>query len=259
VPELPDVEGFKRYLVRYADGRIVTGVKVHDRVLLRNRSPQTLARAVNRRKLVNARRHGKWLLVDAGESTLLFHFGMTGLFKWDDPPHPHDRIVLQFADGALAYRNMRRFGGVWLARGEREIAEVTGPLGPDAMEVGSADLEQMLHARRGGIKAALMDQRMLAGLGNLLVDEILWRSRIHPRRDARKLRPKDTAKVHRVMHDVLVESNRRARVPPLPGWLTGVRDTRDAKCPRCGTRLRKATVAGRTTCWCPRCQRRASA
>ena len=256
MPELPDVEGFKRYLVRYAGGRVVTRVEVHDPVLLRNSSAQALGHAVKRRKLVNARRHGKWLLVDVGGSTVLFHFGMTGLLKWRDAPHPHDRIVFQFADGALAYRNMRRFGGVWLAHGEDEIRGVTGPLGLDAMDVGPSDLEQMLATRRGGIKAALMDQRMVAGLGNLLVDEILWRARINPRRDTRKLRPKDAEKLHRIMREVLTESNRRARVPPLRGWLTGARDARDAECPRCRTRLRKTTVAGRTSAWCPRCQQR---
>jgi formamidopyrimidine-DNA glycosylase len=211
---------------------------------------------VKGRKLVDARRHGKWLLVDTGPSTLLFHFGMTGLFKWGDAPHVHDRLVLRFADGTLAYRNMRRFGGVWLARGEDEIRKVTGPLGPDAMDVDGEQLEQMLHGRRGGMKAALMDQKMIAGLGNLLVDEILWRARINPRRDTRKLSRKDSAEIHRVMHEVLVESNRRARVPPLPDWLTGARDAREGRCPRCDSRLRKATVAGRTACWCPRCQRR---
>ena len=255
MPELPDVEGFKRYLKRYAEGKRVSDVAVLDRTMLRNASPPELARALRRRTLARPRRHGKWLLCDAGDATVLMHFGMTGLLKWGEPRHVHDRIVFSFAAGELSYRNMRKFGGVWLAHGEREIQAVTGPLGPDAMDVAAEEFEAMLAGRRGGMKAALMDQKMIAGLGNLLVDEILWRAGIDPRRDARSLGPDDRAELHRIMRDVLTQSNRRARVPPLPDWLTGARDARDPDCPRCGTKLRKATVAGRTACWCPHCQR----
>jgi formamidopyrimidine-DNA glycosylase len=252
MPELPDVEGFKRYLKRHAGGKRVRGVQVLDRTMLRNGSPQALARALRGRALTNVRRHGKWLLAEAGDATLLMHFGMTGLLKWGEERHQHDRIVFSFAGGDLSYRNMRKFGGVWLARGEDGIRRVMGPLGPDAMDVDAEGFDEMLARRRGGIKAALMDQRLIAGLGNLLADEILWRAGIDPRRDTRSLGEGDRAELHRIMRDVLIQSNRRARVPPLPGWLTGARDP---ECPRCGTKLHKATVAGRTAWWCPRCQR----
>jgi formamidopyrimidine-DNA glycosylase len=227
---------------------------VLDRTMLRNASPRALAEAVRGRTLARPRRHGKWLLCDAGDATVLMHFGMTGLLKWREARHPHDRIVFTFAGGELSYRNMRKFGGVWLAHGESEIDAVTGRLGPDAMDLDAEQFDAMLARRRGGMKAALMDQKMIAGLGNLLADEILWRAGIDPRRDSRSLGPDDRAELHRIMRDVLTKSNRRARVPPLPDWLTGARDGRDPDCPRCGTKLRKATVAGRTACWCPRCQ-----
>jgi formamidopyrimidine-DNA glycosylase len=254
MPELPDVEGFKRYLKRHAGGKRVRKAEVLDRTMLRNSSPQALARAVRGRALARPRRHGKWLLCDAGDATVLMHFGMTGLLKWGERRHPHDRLVFSFADGELSYRNMRKFGGVWLAHGDREVQAVTGPLGPDAMDLDAERFDEILARRRGGMKAALMDQKLIAGLGNLLADEILWRAGIDPRRDARTLGEDDRAELHRIMRDVLVQSNRRARVPPLPDWLTGARDVRDPDCPRCGGKLRKATIAGRTACWCPRCQ-----
>ena len=259
MPELPDVEGFRRYLSRYAAGRRVEGVRVLDRTMLRNSSPQAVDRALRGRRLEQPRRHGKWLIVPAGGPLLLMHFGMTGRLAWygdeASPLHRHDRVVLDLAGGRLGYRNMRKFGGVWLASDADEAGSVTGPLGPDAADLDRDRLAELLDRRRGSIKAALMDQRLLAGVGNLLADEILWRARIHPRAGVQRLSAERIDRLHAELDRTIRESNRHARIPRLEGWLTGVRDDL-GPCPRCGTRTRRATVAGRTTCWCPRCQRR---
>jgi formamidopyrimidine-DNA glycosylase len=154
----------------------------------------------------------------------------------------------------LRYNNMRRFGGAWLARNERERAAVTGPLGPDAAGLGREAFEELLSTRRGGVKAALMDQRLVAGIGNLLSDEITWRARIDPRTAIAALGEEQIARLHQALRGAVSESTRYGRVPHGRRWLTRVRDDRDPKCPRCGTRLHKGTVAGRTACWCPRCQ-----
>jgi formamidopyrimidine-DNA glycosylase len=257
MPELPDVEGFRRQMERWTRGRRVEGVRVWDRELLRNSTPQAVGRLLAGKKL-KPERHGKWLLarVRDDHATLVLHFGMTGLFTWDDAdsrPHQHDRLGLTFGDRELRYRNMRRFGGYWLAHDDRELELITGPLGPDAFAIDEGDLRELLEPRRGGAKAALMDQRLIAGLGNLLVDEILWRARVNPRRDIRRV---DEKKLYGTMRSVLEESLEHERVPPIEGWLTGARDSRDARCPRCDSKLRKETIAGRTTAWCPRCQRR---
>jgi formamidopyrimidine-DNA glycosylase len=258
VPELPDVEGFRRYLARYGRGRPIEGVEVLDRTMLRNASPQALGRALSGRTFTDPRRHGKWLYAETGGPIVLMHFGMTGLLKAghdERDRHPHDRIVFRFRDGELRYRNMRKFGGVWLARDERERELVTGPLGPDAMDVSRAQLGELLAGRRGRMKPTLMDQTVIAGLGNLLVDEILWRTCINPRRPVARLSRRDLDRLHETMTRVLREANRHGRVPGLDGWLTGVRDQRGARCPRCGTTLRKEQIGGRTACWCPRDQR----
>ena len=258
MPELPDVEGFRRYLARFATGRPIRGVEVADRELLRNASPRALGRALAGRRFTEPERRGKWLLARTdGPATVLMHFGMTGLLAWSgrgDGRVPHDRIVFRFPDGELRYRNMRRLGGVWLARGAGEEEVVTGRLGPDAMSLDRARLGELLGRRRGTVKAALMDQGLLAGLGNLLVDEILWRAGVHPRAAAGRLDRAALDAVHGAMGAVLRESVRHARVPGKEGWLTGVRDDRGAACPRCRAPIRRAQVAGRTTCWCPRCQ-----
>jgi formamidopyrimidine-DNA glycosylase len=257
MPELPDVEGFRRYFARYATGRRIRSVRVHDAALARNATAQLLGRALTGRRFGKPSRTGKWLMAPAEGPCLVMHFGMTGLLKWtsDGRDHRHDRLVFQLENGRLRYRNMRRFGGVWLASSAADVERITGPLGPDAMRLERGRLRDLLSERRGGIKAALMDQRVVAGIGNLLSDEVLWRARIHPRESAHDLSPRRLDALDRELREVITASNRHGRIPPIEGWLTGARNSRDARCPRCNARLRRGAVAGRTAYWCPRCQR----
>ncbi len=259
MPELPDVEGFRRYFNRYAADTRIVSVEVRDPKMLRGVSARAFEGSLKGRRFGRAGRHGKWLMAPAGEATVLVHFGMTGLLHYtsaDAAPHRHDRVVFKLDGGTLAYRNMRRFGAVGLGADDASIAKVTGPLGPDALGLTEAELGELLGSRRGALKPALMDQALIAGLGNLLVDETLWRARLHPRRDARP-QPATLRRLHAAMQGVLRESLPHARIPRLEGWLTGVRDERGARCPRCGTRLRRGQVGGRTTVWCSREQRAA--
>jgi formamidopyrimidine-DNA glycosylase len=258
VPELPDVEGFRRYLAGHAAGHRITRVEAPDRAIIRNRSVQALGRAVRGRRFGDPGRHGKWLVAPVDDAEVLLHFGMTGGLRWASDAagrHRHDRLIFVCEDGELRYNNMRRFGGVWLARGDAERDAVTGPLGPDAAGLRRDDFERLLGGRRGEIKAALMDQRLIAGLGNLLSDEILWRARVHPAAPVAKLGAARRRRLYDALHAAVTESVRYGRVPHGPRWLTRVRDDREAVCPRCGARLRRAIIAGRTACWCPREQR----
>jgi formamidopyrimidine-DNA glycosylase len=259
VPELPDVEGFRRYLARHAEGRRIIGVEVPDRAMVRNRSPQAFARSLIGRRFGSPRRHGKWLIASVDGVELLMHFGMTGLLQWappGQPRHRHDRVVFVGEGGELRYNNMRRFGGLWLARDQRERDAVTGPLGPDALHLDRERFERLIERRRGGIKAALMDQRLIAGVGNLLSDEILWRAGVHPSAPVAGLSRGRIDRLYVALDEAVSESIRYGRVPHGRRWLTRVRDERQPACPRCGTPLRRGTVAGRTAVWCPRCQRR---
>ncbi|MGW0763236.1 zinc finger domain-containing protein [Streptomyces sp. NPDC002814] len=113
---------------------------------------------------------------------------------------------------------------------------------------------ELLSGRRGAVKSALMDQSVIAGLGNLLCDEILWRARVAPRNPARNLDETTLRRIHAAMGRVLTTSVRDGRVSPRRSWLTGRRDDSDPKCPRCGDPLRSSRSAGRRTVWCPRCQ-----
>ncbi len=255
MPELSDVEGFKRYLNRHAAGRRIERVEVVDRSMLRKGSVRGLAGA----ELGSAHRHGKWLIADADAATVLMHFGMTGLLHWtadqEARRHVHDRVVFVVDGGELAYRDMRKFGGVWIARDESQVRDLIGALGPDALDVERDLFQQLLAGRRGSIKAALMDQTVIAGLGNLLVDETCWRARLNPGLPLGRLGTERRDRLHACMQAVLRDSIPHGRIPPEPGWLTGARDDRrSGACPRCGTTLRRATIAGRTTVWCPACQ-----
>src|SRR4051812_24635685 len=119
MPELPDVEGFRRYLARHAKGRSIERVEVLDPEIVRNRRPQALGRALKHNRFGMPERHGKWLIAPVADVELLLHFGMTGELRWSDDRdgrHLHDRVVFVCDGGELRYNNMRRFGGIWLAR-----------------------------------------------------------------------------------------------------------------------------------------------
>jgi len=259
VPELPEVEAYRRFFAEHAKGRTVRAVDVLDRDIVRNAAPEDAGSLLTGHRFEEPGRHGKWLVCPATGPTLLFHFGMTGDLVWsgDEPDrHRHDRLVLVFDEGELRYRNMRRLGGVWLASDHDELNVVLGSLGPDALAVEQDEFLGLLSRRRGGVKALLMDQRLVAGIGNLVADEILWQARIHPRRRVEDLDAKDRVRLFRTMHRVLdtavedfdyLETRRR--------WLSRVRGRPGGRCPRCGTALSRTVVAGRTTYFCPSCQR----
>jgi formamidopyrimidine-DNA glycosylase len=258
VPELPDVEGFRRYWSRYAAGKRVRQVDVPKPAIARNRSAAALTRELRGRRLEGPARRGKWMLAPSDGPTLLLHFGMTGGLVWSsrwEGRHRHDRLIVIFDDGELRYRNMRMLGGAWMARDDRELGRILGRLGPDAAELTRDHFERLLERRRGKIKAALMDQRLIAGIGNELSDEILWRARIHPSRQVARLRRRQRGGLHAAMREVLESSMRRGRIPRELGWLEEQRGRRGGRCPRCSTRLRRSRIAGRTSYWCPRCQR----
>jgi formamidopyrimidine-DNA glycosylase len=143
--------------------------------------------------------------------------------------------------------------GVRLARDDKAIDRVLNALGPDALEVSENQFEQCL-AGRGRLKTRLADQSVIAGLGNLLIDEICWRARVNPLRVANALDSQERKRLYREMRRVLRASVRVGYVPGRPSWITGQRDKRDAACPRCRRKLVRARVNGRMTVWCPRCQ-----
>ncbi|CAM2731143.1 formamidopyrimidine-DNA glycosylase [Mycobacterium intermedium] len=257
MPELPDVEGFRRDLAGPLPGRRVRRVQVSDPAVLRNTTPRALGRSLTGRRFKEPQRHGKWLILPTDGPRLLVHSGMTGrpYYAADGAEHlPYERLVVALDRGELRYADLRKLRGVWLARSEDDVDEVTGPQGPDALGLGLRQFRALLAGRRGAVKPTLMDQSVIAGLGNLLTDEICWRAKINPHRPVPDLDDDEVKRLHAAMTGVLRTAVKHGRVPGLARWLTGARDEPDPSCPRCGARLARGKVAGRTSFWCPRCQ-----
>ena len=255
MPELPDVEGFRRTFARHAAGKKLRAIHGIDPWMLRGTSPQALGRALAGRTFEKPRRHGKLLICSADGPALLLHFGMTGALVWGGESHRHDRLVLELENGALRLRDLRRLGTIRLARDEQELERAVGPLGPDWLEVTREQFEELLGERRGMVKAVLLDQKLAAGLGNLTADEALWQARIDPRRPVSSFDRGEHAALFRAIQKVLHDSIPHGLVPAKQSWLTGARDRRNGACPRCRARLERVKVGGRTSVFCPREQK----
>lgn len=257
MPELPDVEGFRRVFASHAAGRTVQRVEVRDAGVLRDVTARQLSRAVAGRRFSEPRRHGKWLVAPTGSHAVVLHFGMTGSLHWAEPGRSvdrHDRVVFAFSDGELRYRDMRKLQGLRWVDFPRGVADLLGGIGPDATEMTAKKWDEVVHGRRGQIKATLVDQSVVAGIGNLLADEILWRARLHPRVSCARLGKDEVGALATATRAVLRQSIKAGRVPPRKSWLTGRRDEPSGACPRCGTILAHGRTGGRSTTWCPHCQ-----
>jgi formamidopyrimidine-DNA glycosylase len=251
-----EVEAARRVIEERALHRKIAEVVAPDAwYLKRGLVAPALAAALEGRELTNARRRGKLILVDTSDDgpVLGLHLGMSGRVVVDgeaagDPliyasnrdVETWHRFGLRFADGgALWLRDPRRLGAVELDPDENR-------LGPDAYDLTRAQLLAMTIRSRAPIKALLMDQARIAGLGNLLVDEALWRAGIDPARPANTLAAEEIATLYRAIRQTLRTLGRRG------GSHTGdLPRERDAHCPRDGAMLVRRTVGGRTTFSCP--------
>ena len=258
MPELPDVETFRRYLETHALGEHIAAVRVSaPRILAGVTAPQ-LDRRLKGKAIEGARRHGKILFARADGAWIVFRFGMTGFLRYyrdAADAAAHERAIFDFRSGAhLALDCQRMFGRVGLARDPDAFVR-EHDLGPDARAIDAAEFGDRVGRHRGAIKGALMDQSTLAGIGNVYADEVLFQARLHPRAPVASIDERALASLHRVMARVLeraIEAEADpARMPR--GWLIPAR-ARGGRCPRCGTALETLTAGGRTTYVCPRCQ-----
>lgn len=260
MPELPDVEIFKRYLDAAALRQRIAAVHVQAPRLIGKVGARRLQAALKHRQLVGSRRHGKWLFaqLDAPQ-WLVLHFGMTGalVYHEQDSEPPHAVMTLDFENGAhLTFTDRRRLGTLDLADDPDDFL-AAHDVGPDALQLTWAQFKSLLAARRGGIKSALMDQSLLAGLGNVYTDEVLFQTDIHPLTPLPKLddtqRRQLFDKIREVLTTAVAADAERAHMPRTY-LLTQRRD--GASCPRCGGSVRQISVNGRSTYFCERHQKR---
>jgi formamidopyrimidine-DNA glycosylase len=259
MPELPDVETFRRYLDETSLHKRIVATDVSASRILGNVTVRALGRELKGRTLDSSRRHGKHLLAALDDGRwLAFHFGMTGSFKYfknsgADPEH--DRLRLSFANGYhLAYVCQRLLGEVDLVKDADKFVRRKG-LGPDALRVDFELFRELMTGRRGMVKSTLMDQKLLAGIGNVYSDEILFQAGLHPRTPVASLDEDELRRLYDVMARVLQTAvAARADAEKMPDDYLITHRGPGGECPLCGEPLRKIKVSGRTAYFCPRHQ-----
>jgi formamidopyrimidine-DNA glycosylase len=273
VPELPEVETVVRGLRGVLPGRRILEVRLGKTDFIED--PVALGQHLPGRRIASVRRTGKFIVVDLdneSESTrqlsLLIHLGMTGqivICAPLDPVAPHTHVFFALDDGReMRYTDIRRFGQMRiLTEGARESA--LGKLGLDPLEATEAEFIAKLRERRSRVKALLLDQHVLRGMGNIYTDESLWRARIHPKRLGANLSSEELHRLHRAVRDVLTEAI-RLRGSSISDYVDSegrrgefqlrhrVYQREGKKCFRCRTPIRRVIVAGRSSYFCPRCQ-----
>ncbi len=245
MPELPEAERARLQIER-ALNREIVAVDDRDSYVSRPHAPGEISAALTGRRLTKAHRRGKFLWVETdGGPDLGLHLGMAGRIVLDEAPVGWDRFALEFADGGrLALRDKRRLGRAVI---EPDLSHV----GPDAAEVSRAAFRERVGRGNIAIKARLLDQGSIAGVGNLLADETLWQARLHPRTPAGSLSEEQLDELRRKLRAAVRSAVRKGGVHT--GDFIGHRK-RGGHCPRCGTEVERATIGGRTTFWCPHCQ-----
>ena len=273
MPELPEVETVRAALEPILVGRRLERVTILDERLTRPLAPAPVARALIGERGAAVSRRGKYLVValESGRH-LLVHLRMTGSFRCGRNgslgQDPHRRALVSLDDGVeVAYRDVRRFG-TWALLEPAELDAYLGPrLGPEPLgrAFTTRALARALEGRRAPVKAALLDQRTVAGVGNIYADEALWRARIHPRRPSRSLAAAEIAGLRRGIRAALAAGIARQgatlRDYRDPSGEAGrmqdellVYGRGDQPCRRCGVPVARAVVAGRGTWFCPACQ-----
>lgn len=259
MPELPDVEMLKRTMQK-ALGRRIEGVRIANTRIIRGTPEGAFKKALAGHSLEKTGRHGKYLFTRIKNSEwLLMHFGMTGglvFFPSSESEPAHTRFLISFTDGnSLAYTSIRLLGKVLLVKDMRSY--ITGHnIGPDALSITLQEFRDALWKTRRNIKTALMDQKILAGIGNIYSDEILYQARISPDTRVDKLSEPEIKKIYSEMRGVLETAIRRdAGAKGFPPDFLIPRRRAGADCPNGCGKVERQKISGRSAYFCPACQK----
>ncbi len=272
MPELPEVETVRRSLESHLVGKMVTGIDLLLERILKKPEPKEFCGLLTNKKITAMDRRGKYLLIRLeGNYTWVIHLRMTGqlIYTNEKMKHKHLRLAFHLNDGNwLNFIDMRTFGSMYLLPDDR-LGEITclATMGPEPLDKSFylEELSQKLSKRRGALKAVLLDQSVVAGLGNIYVDEALFEAKIDPRREAATLKENEVAQLHKAIIKVL-EKAVTNRGTTFRDYLDGagkkgsnqqflnVYQRSGEPCVRCGTEISKIRVGGRGTSYCSKCQ-----
>jgi formamidopyrimidine-DNA glycosylase len=275
MPELPEVETVRRTLELLVRGKKIKDVSVFWPKMIKNpEDTGEFIHALRGQEILEMKRRGKFLVFHMNELSLVSHLrmeGKYGLYNDDDPVEKHTHVIFHFTDGTeLRYRDVRKFGTMHLfKKGEELLHRPLIQLGaePFDKEFTVGYLQEKLKKTDRIVKAALLDQSVLVGLGNIYVDEALFRAGIHPDRKAKSLNTEEVSDLHRTIIETLKEAvemggstirsyvNSQGQMGMFQQNLF-VYSRKDEDCRVCGTPIEKKVSAGRGTHFCPRCQKR---
>lgn len=270
MPELPEVETFRRYLLQGKPGSpSILGKKIRDAELhwdrtLASPTPKEFKDRIRGQFVTGVGRRGKNLLIQLSRDTLIIHLRMSGELIIEEQTNPigkHYRVILNFTDQyRFAFNNIRKFGRVWLLE---DPSLVLGNLGPEPLEddFTPALFQQILHNRSRQLKYFLLDQKMIAGMGNIYTDEALYRAKLHPARKTDTISPTEAQRLWVSIREVLKEGiqNQGSSID----WMyqggdyqkyLSVYNLEGKPCKRCKTPIERKKIAGRSTYICPTCQ-----
>ncbi len=278
MPELPEVETIVRGLRTVLPGRTIVSVRLGKTDFIED--PPALAEQLPGRRIEKVERMGKFISLElsAGPEAqnperqfyLIVHLGMTGWLgvrRPDDPVAPHTHAFFELENGhELRYTDIRRFGQIRLVPAEGKDA-FSERLGKEPLEISAGEFSKRLAGRRARIKALLLDQRVFRGIGNIYADESLWQARIHPARLAARLNQAELARLRTAIRRVLQHAieDRGSSISNFvdaegqPGEYQQrhrAYGREGQPCFRCGTKIKREVIAGRSSFFCPRCQRR---
>ena len=258
MPELPEVETFKRYLDKTSLHQDIKNIRVTD-IRILNTEKNNLISTLKGKRFESTIRHGKYLLVYLKPGYLVMHFGMSGDLEYFDSKEElpkFSKVVFKFTNGfSLAYISIRMFGKVSVANSIDEFIEAK-KLGPDAYKMTLEDFQEAVQRRKAIAKNALLNQSFIAGVGNIYSDEILFRTKIHPKSNINSLSEGKIKELYTNIKDVLEFGiKKKGDLGSYPNDFLIPHRKKEEKCPTCNTDITRFEISGRHAFFCPSCQK----
>ncbi len=258
MPELPEVETVVRSLQSVA-GRHIQNIEIRQKRILRGKLD-----GARGKRIVSVTRRGKFIVFGLDEGYLLVHLGMTGKLLLDGEISKHTHAIFTLDRGVMLYTDSRQFGRIEYGR---TLPERVQSLGPEPLEIAFNDFYTALHARKTQMKPLLLNQRFLAGIGNIYADEALFRAGIHPRANSARVSRARAQKLHTAIQQVLAEAI-AAKGSSISDYVDSegrkgsfqhqhlVYQRHGEPCSQCGATIKRTLVTQRGTHYCAKCQKK---